>query len=58
MWLALALVSVLHGMASGECPLNSPFPKNPEAGMNIVSVMALEQRQEVSGKQPALNNDS
>uniref|UniRef100_A0A8U8BB71 Lipase n=1 Tax=Geospiza parvula TaxID=87175 RepID=A0A8U8BB71_GEOPR len=41
MWLALALLSVLHGMAAGECFLNSPFPKNPEATMNISEMVSF-----------------
>lgn len=58
MWLVLALVSVFHEMASGKCFLNSPFPKNPEAGMNIVSTTALEPRWGVPRKQALLNNYS
>uniref|UniRef100_A0A8C5TSB0 Partial AB-hydrolase lipase domain-containing protein n=1 Tax=Malurus cyaneus samueli TaxID=2593467 RepID=A0A8C5TSB0_9PASS len=41
MWLALALVSVLHGVTSGQCPLNFPFSKNPEAGMNISEIISF-----------------
>ncbi|KAL9846698.1 lipase member K-like isoform 2-T3 [Geothlypis trichas] len=41
MWLALALLSVLHGMAAGECFLNSPFPKNPETRMNISEMVSF-----------------
>uniref|UniRef100_A0A8C3XE08 Lipase n=1 Tax=Cyanoderma ruficeps TaxID=181631 RepID=A0A8C3XE08_9PASS len=41
MWLALALVSVFHGMASGKCLFNSPFPKNPEAGKNISALISF-----------------
>ncbi|CAN8216710.1 unnamed protein product [Coccothraustes coccothraustes] len=41
MWLALALLSVLHGMASGECLWNSQFPKNPEARMNISEMVSF-----------------
>ncbi|XP_057242343.1 gastric triacylglycerol lipase-like [Malurus melanocephalus] len=41
MWLALALVSILHGVTSGQCPLNFPFSKNPEAGMNISEIISF-----------------
>ncbi|XP_008925309.2 lipase member K [Manacus vitellinus] len=40
MWLALALVSLFHGMGSGQCLLNSPFPKNPEARMNVSEMVS------------------
>ncbi|KAK4821206.1 hypothetical protein QYF61_015774 [Mycteria americana] len=36
MWLALALMSVVHGMVSGQCVFNFPCSKNPEAWINII----------------------
>ncbi|KAF4800919.1 Gastric triacylglycerol lipase [Turdus rufiventris] len=41
MWLALALVSMFHRMASGQCFFNSQLPKNPEAGMNISEMVSF-----------------
>uniref|UniRef100_A0A8D2PY42 Lipase n=1 Tax=Zosterops lateralis melanops TaxID=1220523 RepID=A0A8D2PY42_ZOSLA len=41
MWLALVLVSLFHGMASGDCLFDSPSPKNPEAGLNISELISF-----------------
>ncbi|XP_009080007.1 PREDICTED: gastric triacylglycerol lipase-like, partial [Acanthisitta chloris] len=41
MWLVLAVVSMAHGMVSGQCLLDFPFPKNPEAKMNISEMVSF-----------------
>ncbi|KAJ7426895.1 Lipase member K [Willisornis vidua] len=40
MWLALALVSMFHGMVSGQCLSNFLSPKNPEARMNLSEMVS------------------
>ncbi|CAN0161985.1 unnamed protein product [Bubo scandiacus] len=40
MWLALSLTSMVHGMVSGQCLFNFPCSRNPEAWMNIISMMS------------------